>query len=282
MCLLPSLYLWVFLIVFPMGYLLAKLVSKYLFPSRFLPISASLVASFPAGVLQASELGMISAFYKYILTTMVRTPSSPCIPSHSICTVVPGPGLTLLLVPGLPHPAPGRDCGGLLQHPGLLHVQHLAPLLPRVCAQPQHVLERELRSQHLPGTCGEHTPSPLHTDTLHTDTLGPFRSLPVGAQSLWCSHSLPMYVPCSLILSKSDLSSSPPPRAQQPHWPPGASAALAHAHLRAVHLLSPLLHTHFPRELVTRFLITKSLLTCLLSCEAFLGPILKYGKRPTI
>lgn len=31
---------------------------------------------------------MISAFYKYILTTMVRTPSSPSgpIPSHNICT----------------------------------------------------------------------------------------------------------------------------------------------------------------------------------------------------
>lgn len=46
---------------------------SYCFPrgvSRLLPISAS-------SVLQASELGMTSAFYKYILTTMVRTPLQP-------------------------------------------------------------------------------------------------------------------------------------------------------------------------------------------------------------
>lgn len=96
--------LWVFLTVFPMECLLSRLISKYLFPSRLLPISAcgsaSLATSFPARVLQASELGMTSAFYKYILTTMVRTPSSPSGP-HSLPWCLyqwgPAPGLTPLL-----------------------------------------------------------------------------------------------------------------------------------------------------------------------------------------
>ena len=96
--------LWVFLTIFPTGCLLARLVSKYLFPSLLLPLSACgsppLWSPFPARVLQASELGMTSAFYKYILTTMVRTPSSPSgprsLPWHSLLWD-PALGLTPLL-----------------------------------------------------------------------------------------------------------------------------------------------------------------------------------------
>lgn len=74
-----------------------------------------------------------------------QPPPPPPTPPVESAPVRPGPRPYLLfLVPGLPHPTPGWDRGGLLQHPGLLHVQHLTPLLSRVRAQPQHVLEGEL------------------------------------------------------------------------------------------------------------------------------------------
>lgn len=44
------------------------------------------------------------------------------------------------------------------------------------------------------------TPPGPRTQTLRTQTLWAPSDLPVGAQSLWCSHSLPEYVPCSLTL----------------------------------------------------------------------------------
>lgn len=65
---------------------------------------------------------------------------------------------------GLAHSAPGWG-GGLLQYPGLLQVQHLATLLSQICAQPQSVLEGELRSQPLPRPRGELAPYPQLADT---------------------------------------------------------------------------------------------------------------------
>lgn len=59
--------------------------------------------SLPLGlscVLQASELGMTSAFYKYILTTMVRTLTytPPQLPPTSLPYFSPASGLTTLLL----------------------------------------------------------------------------------------------------------------------------------------------------------------------------------------
>ena len=105
---------------------------------------------------------MTSAFYKYILTTMVRT---PCSPHPLLPQAGPPQPHAHFSAPGLPHPALGRGRGGLLQHPGLLQVQHPAALRSRVCAQPQSVLEGELRSQHLPRPCGKLMPYPQLADT---------------------------------------------------------------------------------------------------------------------
>lgn len=197
-----SLYLWVFLTVFPTRCLLARLVSKYLFPSRFLPISASWVASFPAGVLQASELGMISAFYKYILTTMVRTPSSPSDPFPPMVSapMVPGPAspffssqdFPILHLDGIV-----EDSSNILGF-SMFNTSH--PFYPEFVRSLNMSWRENCEASTYPGPAVSTPPRPPHTDTLHTDTLGPFKSLPVGAQSLWCSHSLPKYVPRSLIL----------------------------------------------------------------------------------
>lgn len=82
--------------------------------------------------------------------------------SHLVLRFGAGNDLSVLQVHphhhGLPHPASGRYRRGLLQHLGLFHVQHLPSLLPGVCAQPQHVLEGELRSQHLPWPCAVGSP----------------------------------------------------------------------------------------------------------------------------
>lgn len=70
------------LLCFPLDSLLSGLtlnLSSFLgFPDCLLP-AGLLPLMPPLGfcVLQASELGMTSAFYKYILTTMVRTPATP-------------------------------------------------------------------------------------------------------------------------------------------------------------------------------------------------------------
>lgn len=163
LCLLLAHSVWVSLTVFPPGVsspgLSLNLSSPLGFP-RSLPLGLSCV-------LQASELGMTSAFYKYILTTMVRTLPIPSPPPTYLTVALLQSCLRphfFLLVPGLPHPASGRYRRGLLQHLGLFHVQHLPSLLPGVCAQPQHVLEGELRSQHLPWPCGE-TPCVLTLGT---------------------------------------------------------------------------------------------------------------------
>lgn len=73
-------------------------------PGLFLNLSSPLgfPRSLPLGlscVLQASELGMTSAFYKYILTTMVRTLTYTYTPPQLLPTYFsPASGLTTLLL----------------------------------------------------------------------------------------------------------------------------------------------------------------------------------------
>jgi hypothetical protein len=76
------------LLCFPLGIFSPGLCLN-LFPLLGFPVSTCGFLALPpplglSGVLQASELGMTSAFYKYILTTMVRIhPSS--MPAHHVC-----------------------------------------------------------------------------------------------------------------------------------------------------------------------------------------------------
>lgn len=168
-----SLCIWVSLTVFPMGCLHAGLslnLSSSLGFSPFLPVGLCLSGHLftcpcSPGLGAGNDLSVLQV-HPHHHGAYPQLPHWP--PSSPVASAPLRPGPRPhppFSLPGLPHPAPGRDRGGLLQHPGLLHVQHLTSLLPRVCAKPQHVLEGELRSQHLPGPCGEHTPSPLYTDT---------------------------------------------------------------------------------------------------------------------
>lgn len=106
-------------LIFPMGRLLARLISKSLFLSRLCPASAcgSPPLRPPARSPQASELGMTSAFYKYILTTMVRTPRSTPRPhpSRGVCPSEARPQASLPLLG--PRTSPSCTWMGLWRTP---------------------------------------------------------------------------------------------------------------------------------------------------------------------
>lgn len=242
--------LWVFLTVFPAGRLLTWLVSKYLFPSRPLPLTACgsppLSSPLPARVLQASELGMTSAFYKYILTTMVRTPSSTpaLVPPMAFPPVGPSPG---------PHPSSLPQDFPILHLDGI--VEDSSNILGFSMFNTSHPFYHEfVRSLNM--SWRENCEASTYPGPAVSVRLGPTggcsahrssRALQSSASP--CPEPLPLPVtfraratqPHSEI--SATLASSPPPRPPRPHWSPGASAA-QHKHTAGPLSSSPTaLHT---------------------------------------
>lgn len=118
--------------------------SKSLFPPWGPPslFSASWPLLSSSGFGARNDLSVLQVHPHHHGAYLTYAPPNPCLP-HLPAPVLPQAS-PLFLVPGLPYPASGRYCRGFFQHPGLFHVQHLPSLLPGVCAQSQHVLEREL------------------------------------------------------------------------------------------------------------------------------------------
>lgn len=134
----------------------------------------------------------MSAFYKYILTTMVRSPSCSHHPrlflddltSLSLFAARATPAslvgeavANLLSVrTGLPPAVVGRCGGRPVQRSGFLHVEQQPCLLPGLHQEPQPVLEGRLQDQSVPRTCGKLRPQQSHQGA----ELQPLGCSPVG------------------------------------------------------------------------------------------------------